>query len=93
MVYGGWCGHSRNALPAFEELVPMKDVTTSTGSPVSFILTEDKSDEMKRFREGDPPVTGFPTYMVVKPDGTMEKLQGHDRSKDSIITAAKALTI
>ena len=48
---------------------------------------------MKRFREGDPPVTGFPTYMVVKPDGTMEKLQGHDRSKDSIITAAKALTI
>ncbi len=93
MVYGGWCGHSRNALPAFEELVPMKDVTTSAGSPVSFILTEDKSDEMKRFREGEPRVTGFPTYMVVKPDGTMEKLQGHDRSKDSIISAAKALTI
>ena len=93
MVYGGWCGHSKNALPAFEELVPMKDVTTSAGSPVSFILTEDKSDEMKRFREGDPPVRGFPTYMVVKPDGKKEVLQGHDRSKDSIITAVKALTI
>ena len=68
----------------------MKDVTTSAGSPVSFILTEDKSDEMKRFREGEPRVTGFPTYMVVKPDGTMEKLQGHDRSKDSIIAAKKS---
>ena len=25
-----------------------------------------KSEGMKRFREGDPPVRGFPTYMVVK---------------------------
>ena len=92
MVYGSWCGHSRNALPAFEELVPMKDIKTGAGSPVSFILTEDKSEGMKRFREGDPPVRGFPTYMVVKPDGLMEVLQGHNRSKDSIIDAVKNLT-
>jgi len=92
MVYGGWCGHSRNALPAFEELVPMKDIKTSKGSPVSFVLTEDKSDGMKRFREGTPKVTGFPTYMVVKPGGEMEVLTGHNRSKDSILDAVKSLT-
>ena len=93
MVYGGWCGHSRNALPAFEELVKVTDVQTSKGSPVKFVLTEDKSEGMKRFREGEPKVTGFPTYMVVKPDDTMEVLQGHDRTKDSIITAVKKLTV
>ena len=91
MVYGGWCGHSRNALPAFEELVPMKDIKTSAETPVSFVLTEDTSDGMKRFREGEPVVRGFPTYMVVKPDGEKEVLQGHDRSKDSIIKAVQAL--
>tara|TARA_B100000214_G_C23931916_1_gene611166 strand:- start:204 stop:1043 length:840 start_codon:yes stop_codon:yes gene_type:complete len=92
MVYGSWCGHSRNALPAFDELVPMTDIKTSVGSSVKFIKTEDTSDGMKQFREGEPTVRGFPTYMVVKPDGSRQELNGHDRSKDSIISAVKALT-
>lgn len=91
MVYGSWCGHSRNALPAFEELVKVNDIQTSVGTPIKFVLTEDKSDGMKRFREGEPKVRGFPTYMIVKSDDTMEVLQGHDRSKDSIIKAVKEL--
>lgn len=89
MVYGAWCGHSKRAIPAFEELVKEKGVKTSAGTPVNFVLTEDKSEGMAQFK-GE--VRGFPTYMVVKPDGSMEKLEKHDRSKDSIISAMKELT-
>jgi thioredoxin 1 len=89
MVYGSWCGHSKRAMPDFEELVKNTSVKTSTGSSVKFVMTEDNSEGMAQFKEK---VKGFPTYMVVKGDGTMDVLNGHDRSKDSIITAVKALT-
>jgi len=89
MVYGDWCGHSKRALPAFEELMKDTSVKTGGGSSVKFVLTDDKGEGMAKFKEQ---VKGFPTYMVVKPDGSMEVLNGHDRSKDSIITAVKALT-
>ena len=93
MVYGSWCGHSKNALPAFEELVKETNIKTSSNKTVKFVLTEDKSEGMKRFRDGEPKVTGFPTYMVVKPDNTMEELVGHNRSKDSIIKAVQSLNV
>jgi len=89
MVYGDWCGHSKRALPDFEELVKDTSVKTGTGSSVKFVLTDDKGEGMVKFREK---VKGFPTYMVVKPDGTMDVLNGHDRTKDSIVNAVKALT-
>ena len=88
MVYGAWCGHSKNALPAFEELVKMKDVTTNGGLPVEFILTEDTSKDMEKFKSK---VKGFPTYMVVNKDGKIEELKGHNRGKDSILEAVKKL--
>ena len=92
MVYGDWCGHSKRAKPAFEELVPMKDVKTSEGSTVSFVMTDDKSDGMSLFRGI---VRGFPTYMVVIKQGInvvlMEVLKDHDRSKDKLLDATKAL--
>jgi thioredoxin 1 len=89
MVYGDWCGHSKRAMPDFEELLKDTSVKTGAGSPVKFVMTDDKGEGMAQFKEK---VKGFPTYMVVKPDGSMEVLNGHDRSKDSIITAVKALT-
>ena len=89
MVYGDWCGHSKRALPAFEELVKETGVKTGGGSSVKFVLTDDKGEGMAKFKEK---VRGFPTYMVVKPDGTMDELKGHDRGKDSILDAVKSLT-
>ena len=89
MVYGDWCGHSKRAMPDFEELVKNTSVKTGAGSSVKFVMTDDKGEGMAKFKEK---VKGFPTYMVVKGDGTMDVLNGHDRSKDSIITAVKALT-
>jgi len=89
MVYGDWCGHSKRAMPDFEELLKDTSVKTGAGSPVKFVMTDDKGEGMAKFKEK---VKGFPTYMVVKSDGSMEVLNGHDRSKDSIITAVKALT-
>ena len=90
MVYGEWCGHSKRAMPAFEELVKESGVTTGSGSPVKFVMTEDTSPGMEQFKSK---VRGFPTYMVVKPDGSMEELNGHDRSKDSIINAVSVMTV
>ena len=88
MVYGSWCGHSKRAMPDFEQLVSETGVTTGSGSPVKFVMTEDTSDGMKQF-EGK--VRGFPTYMVVKSDGSMDELTGHARTKESIIQAVKSL--
>ena len=89
MVYGAWCGHSKRAMPDFEELVKDKSVKTGGGSSVSFVMTDDKSEEMVKFREK---VKGFPTYMVVKSDGTMDELKGHNRTKETIIKAVKELS-
>ena len=88
MVYGDWCGHSKNAKPAFQELVSDTSVKTASGSPVKFVMTPDDSPGMEQFKET---VTGFPSYMVVKPDGPMEKLEGHDRTKESIKNAVQKL--
>ena len=66
MVYGDWCGHSKRAKPAFEELVEIKDTVTKKGTPVSFIMTDDKSPGMQQFKGK---IQGFPTYMTVVKDG------------------------
>ena len=75
-------------MPDFEQLVSETGVTTGSGSPVKFVMTEDTSDGMKQF-EGK--VRGFPTYMVVTSDGSMDELTGHARTKESIIQAVKSL--
>jgi thiol-disulfide isomerase/thioredoxin len=89
MVYGSWCGHSKRAMPAFEELVSDTSVTTANGSPVKFVMTEDTSPGMEQFKTK---VRGFPTYMVVKGDGSMMELEGHDRSKAAIVAAVKGVS-
>ena len=89
MVYGSWCGHSKRAMPDFEELVSDTSVTTANGSPVKFVMTEDTSPGMEQFKAK---VRGFPTYMVVKGDGSMMELDGHDRSKASIVAAVKGVS-
>ena len=67
----------------------MKDVKTANGKNVNFILTEDNSPGMEKFKSK---VRGFPTYMVVKEDGSMEELDGHDRTKDSILNLVKGMS-
>ena len=89
MVYGSWCGHSKRAMPDFEELVSDTSVTTANGSPVKFVMTEDTSPGMEQFKTK---VRGFPTYMVVKGDGSMVELEGHDRGKESIVAAVKGIS-
>jgi len=89
MVYGSWCGHSKRAMPDFEELVSDTSVTTANGSPVKFVMTEDTSPGMEQFKTK---VRGFPTYMIVKGDGSMMELEGHDRSKASIVAAVKGVS-
>ena len=88
MVYGDWCGHSRRAKPDFQELVADTSVSTGAGSPVKFVMTTDDSEGMEQFKSI---VTGFPSYMVVKSDGSIERLNGHDRTKEGIKNAIQKL--
>jgi len=87
MVYAEWCGHSQNALAPFEELVKMTDVTTSSGRPVNFVLTEQSSEGFKEFKGK---VKGFPTYMI-KDGSSLNEINVGDRSKDSILSAVEKL--
>ena len=89
MVYGEWCGHSRKAKPEFEKLVSDSSVKTGSGTCVKFIMTTDDSPGMDKFKGK---VRGFPTYMAVKPDGSMEELIGHSRTKDSIVQVVNKLS-
>ena len=87
MVYGAWCGHSKRALPAFQELVAMTDVTTASGKPLEFVLTEDTNRELVK----EMNVRGFPTYKYVLPDGTVQPFDAGNRSKETILANAKKL--
>ena len=51
-------------------------------------MTKDDSPAMEQFKQT---VRGFPSYMVVKADKTMEKLTGHDRSSEGIKAAVEKL--
>ena len=91
-VYAEWCGHSQNAIPAFEELTKVNDVKTQSGTPVTFVMTEEQSDGFAAFKGK---VQGFPTYMtVVKENGevkSMDELLVQSRTKEGILDATKEL--
>jgi hypothetical protein len=87
MVYADWCGHSQNALKPFKALVEKKDVKTSSGKTVKFVLTEESSDGFKDFKGK---VKGFPSYMV-KDGEKLEEIDVGDRSEQAIINAVKNL--
>ena len=87
MVYAEWCGHSQNALGAFEGLVDKTDVKTSDGKTVKFVLTEQSSDGFEEFKGK---VKGFPSYMV-KEGGELTEVDVGDRSESAIISAAEGL--
>ena len=89
-VFGEWCGHSRNAKPEFQNLVSRSDVKTSNGMPVKFVMTEDTSPGMEKFKSS---VQGFPSYMMVKPNGQMEELVGHNRTADSIVSIVQGKSV
>lgn len=84
-VFAGWCGHSQRAVPDFKKLVSDSSVTTSSGVPVKFVMTEEQDPGMAQFKGK---VQGFPTYMgVMKENGNvvdMKELPVSDRSAESI---------
>ena len=84
-VFAGWCGHSQRAVPEFKKLVSDTSVTTSSGVPVKFVMTEEQDPGMAQFKGK---VQGFPTYMgVMKENGNvvdMKELPVSDRSAESI---------
>ena len=91
-VYADWCGHSQNAIPDFEELTKINDIKTQSDTPITFIMTEEQSDNFKLFKGK---VQGFPTYMVVVKENkeikSIDELLVQNRTKEGIIDATKEL--
>lgn len=91
-VYAEWCGHSQNAIPAFEELTKINDVKTQSGTSVTFVMTEEQSDGFSVFKGK---VQGFPTYMTVVKENeeikSIDELLVQNRTKEGIIEATKEL--
>jgi len=91
-VFAEWCGHSQRAVPEFKKLVQDNSVSTSSGEPVTFIMTEESDPGMAQFKGK---VQGFPTYMVVaKENGNVlniSELQINNRSSDGIKEAVSNL--
>ena len=80
----------KRAKPAFQGLVSRTDVKTANGQSVKFVMTEDTSPGMEKFKSS---VQGFPSYMLCSSDGKCEELMGHDRSADSIVSMVQGKTV
>ena len=62
-----------------------KDIKTSSGRPVVYVLTDENSENFKQFK-----ARGFPSYMV-KDGDKIFPIDVGDRSETSIIEASKKL--
>jgi len=65
MIYADWCGHSQNAIPAFEDVKDKFDNTNQNGYNVRVIGSEVDTPEGKKMAEKFD-VKGFPTHIITK---------------------------
>ena len=92
MVYASWCGWSKKAVAPFEGAMNEGGVTTSSGTPVEFKKTEEKSSEFKDFKGL---VKGYPTFVAVKSENgkvvDRKVLPVKDRTTNGILESAKSV--
>lgn len=79
-----WCGHCQHAAPVFKELAKIKSLNGKRFETRIIDADKDKA-ELAKYQ-----VSGFPTLILVLPDGRQEVYQG-ERSLDAIISWATKL--
>lgn len=88
MVYAPWCGWSKKALPAFEQLEQEFHGTQMGEYQVSVVKHDSDTPEGKAVaKEHD--VKGFPTHFVIK-DG--QKMEANGREFEQLASQIKQLT-
>ena len=61
MIYTAWCGHSKNALPAFDKLMGDYDGKMLNGYKLNIKKYDaDQNEEMKKKYS----IRGFPSYVM-----------------------------
>lgn len=79
MVYAPWCGHCKSAMPMFEAFMETTPATIN-GKSITIKTINGDTDKATAEKYG---VKGFPTFVLIKPDGKFEQYEG-DRNPASL---------
>jgi thiol-disulfide isomerase/thioredoxin len=72
MYYAPWCGHCKNAKPAFDEFAKDGRVKIGEKSCVVRAVDPEKQPEEAKGK----PVRGFPTFLLELPNGVIKEYKG-----------------
>lgn len=72
MVYAPWCGHCKTTMPMFDEFMAKSPLTVN-GKSVAIKKIDGDADKATAEKYG---VKGFPTFVLVSPDGSVEQHEG-----------------
>ncbi len=72
MVYAPWCGHCKNTMPDFDKFAASSPMTVN-GKSVTIKKIDGDADKAAAEKLG---VEGFPTFVMIMPDGSVTKHEG-----------------
>ena len=91
MLFAPWCGYSKKARPAFEQLIEKYHGQTLNGVMIKVILydTDKRKDVVEKYK-----VKGFPSYFleVEENDGSVDVTSINDRDLDRLSAAIESAT-
>jgi thiol-disulfide isomerase/thioredoxin len=72
MYYADWCGHCKNAKPAFQELIKKGPVDINGVKCQIRMVSPEKQPELAKGK----PIRGFPTFLLETTDGQTAEYRG-----------------
>ncbi len=72
MVYAPWCGHCKSFLPTYENFMESSPITVN-GKSVQITKIDGDADKAAAEKFD---VKGFPTFVLVSPDGSHKQYEG-----------------
>jgi protein disulfide-isomerase A6 len=72
MVYAPWCGHCKSTMPMFDAFIGSGPLKVN-GKDVAINKIDGDADKAAAEKFG---VKGFPTFVLVSPDGSVQQHEG-----------------